>query len=115
MKLFFYKHKKSSKLNHNITELKAQFIHITNIHSKSQPCKLINLPRSSGIGIVTKIPLFKNDHLIIRYTYNGIDFEQEAIVSDVTQDGILLNFLSFTLPEQENLDNLISASLRKRF
>lgn len=114
MKLF-YKHKKSSEITHNIMELKAHFMYITNIYSKFQPCKLINLPHSSGIGIITKIPLFKNDHLIIKYTYKGIDFEQEAIVSNVTKDGVLLNFLSFTFPEQENLDKLISASLRKRF
>ncbi len=112
---FFRKQKTDGVERPRISELDASFIYITNFHTKPHPCKLINLTHSNGIGIVTKIPLFKNDHLIIKYNYNNIEFEQEAIVSDKLKGETVLKFLSFTDSEQETLDNLILASLRKRF
>ncbi len=112
MKFF---HKNSIIEQHKIDAISADFTYITDVNSKVYSCKLINSKHTYGVSIVTDIPLFKNDHILIQYIYNGIEFEYDAIVSKVLQSEKIIKFLAFSESEQNCLDNLIAASLRKRF
>jgi hypothetical protein len=97
-----------------IKEMDASYIYITDFYSGEHPCKIVNL--DNGIGLISKIPLFLNDHLIIKYKYKNIEFKHEAIVKGNYLPNIyLLNFLNFSIEEQKNLDRLIKTASSKRF
>lgn len=105
---------KKRKENYVINELDAIFCYITDTHFRPHRCKLINI--KNCIGLSTISPLFENYHIIIKYEYNNIKMEQEALIVKKLNNNIyLLNFLAFSANEQRDLDTFIEASLRKRF